>query len=98
MTEKDIDGYFPNSPPSLLNFVIHHLLRSMEREAYLYKRLQAQGILNKEDIDTLHGLSDWQRIPTFEAEIRDKAIDHLNWVLAQLKKDIEAGMTYNERD
>ena len=81
---KEVDGYFPNTPPSLFTFLANQLFRSMEREHYLYQRLQEQGLLNEEDIKTLSGLSDWQRTPTFEAEIRDKAINQLNKVVSMM--------------
>lgn len=94
---EKVDGYFPNTPPSLFTFLIGQLFRSMEREHYLYQRLQQQGLLSEEDTKILSGLADWQRIPTFEVEIRDKAINQLNMILAKTQA-ADKKTEYNDQD
>jgi len=85
--KKPVDPYFPETEPDVLTFLTTQLLKSLEREDYLYKKLLEAGVLNDSDVEDLSRLADWQRIPSWDSPVRDKALAHLNYVLHSDQKN-----------
>lgn len=81
MRKKRINPYFPETEPDILTFLATQLFKALEREDYLYKLLEKKGVLTAEDVQTLSDMADWERIPPMKSEIRDKALEHLDFVL-----------------